>query len=478
MDLVSKLFKGDRVIWIIFMFLCFISAVEVFSATSTIAYKNANHWAPIVRHATFLLGGFVLVLILHNIPCRFFPAFIFLLPVSVVMLILTPFIGVSANDAHRWLEVFGVQFQPSEFAKLACIVFIAFLLSKRGKFTENQIFKYILIGVGTSCILILPENFSTAFMLFGVSFLMMFIGQLPMVKLAKLGGVLLLALGLFVAALMVMPKGVLEYIPRAMTWKERIADFTHKDQAADGATYVINDDNYQVSHAKIAIARGGLFGRMPGHGQQRDFLPQAYSDFIYAIIIEELGLAGGIFVLLLYIMLLVRVGMIARRCGDKFFAKFLVLGCGLLVVVQALANMAVAVNLIPVTGQPMPLVSRGGTSTVISCIYFGIILSVSRFGAGMGNEDEEEEEADAAQENEGGAGDPGSEMVVVEAALTAGGLSPAEEAAGHVEREYPLGEVSSARSRSFKKEMEEEDDENPLAPVGGRKNETITDTNV
>lgn len=394
MDLASKLFKGDRVIWIIFMFLCLISVVEVFSATSTIAYKNANHWAPIVRHATFLLGGFVLVLVLHNIPYKFFPAFILLLPVSVLMLLLTPFIGVSANDAHRWLEIMGIQFQPSEFAKLASIVFVAFLLSKRGKFTEDQIFKYILIGVGITCILILPENFSTAFMLFGVCFLMMFIGQLPLMKLVKLAAILILALVLFIVALVAMPDGVLKYIPRALTWKERVSDFTHKDKALDGDTYVINDDNYQVSHAKIAIARGGLLGQMPGHGQQRDFLPQAYSDFIYAIIIEELGLVGGIFVLMLYIMLLVRVGMIARKC-ERAFPKFLVLGCGLLVVVQALANMAVAVNLIPVTGQPMPLVSRGGTSTVISCIYFGIILSVSRFAAGMGNEDEEEEEPEA-----------------------------------------------------------------------------------
>lgn len=394
MDLASKLFKGDRVIWVIFMFLCLISVVEVFSATSTIAYKNANHWAPIVRHATFLLGGFVLVLLLHNVPCRFFPIFILLLPVSVLMLVATPFVGINANDAHRWLEVMGVQFQPSEFAKLASIVYIAFLLSKRGRFTENQIFKYILIGVGTTCVLILPENFSTAFMLFGVCFLMMFIGQLPFSKLAKLGGILLLALVIFVGLLRFTPEGVTKYLPdRFATWQGRLERFfqPHESEADENGVYRITDDNYQVSHAKIAIARGGLFGRLPGHGQQRDFLPQAYSDFIYAIIIEELGIVGGVVVLLLYIMLLVRVGMIARKC-DKLFPKFLVLGCGLLVVVQALANMAVAVNLIPVTGQPMPLVSRGGTSTVISCIYFGIILSVSRFGAGMGNEEEEDEE--------------------------------------------------------------------------------------
>lgn len=415
MDLASKLFKGDRVIWVIFMFLCLISVVEVFSATSTIAYKNANHWAPIVRHATFLLGGFVLVLLLHNVPCRFFPIFILLLPVSVLMLIVTPFVGINANDAHRWLEVMGVQFQPSEFAKLASIVYIAFLLSKRGRFTENQIFKYILIGVGITCVLILPENFSTAFMLFGVCFLMMFIGQLPFSKLAKLGGVLLLALVIFVGLLRFTPEGVTKYLPdRFATWQGRLERFfqPHESDVDEHGVYRITDDNYQVSHAKIAIARGGIFGRLPGHGQQRDFLPQAYSDFIYAIIIEELGIVGGVAVLLLYIMLLVRVGMIARKC-DKLFPKFLVLGCGLLVVVQALANMAVAVNLIPVTGQPMPLVSRGGTSTVISCIYFGIILSVSRFGAGMGNEeevDEEEKEETSDRPEKNDSSEPRPEM--------------------------------------------------------------------
>ena len=391
MDLASKLFKGDRVIWIIFMFLCLISVVEVFSATSTIAYKNANHWAPIVRHATFLLGGFVLVLLLHNVPCRFFPAFILLLHVSVLMLLVTPFVGINANDAHRWLEIFGIQFQPSEFAKLASIVFIAFLLSKRSRFTDDQIFKYILIGVGVTCVLILPENFSTAFMLF--------IGQLPLMKLGKLAGVLILALILFIVLLRFTPAGVTQYLPdRFSTWQGRLERFFdgHESDTDENGVYKITDDNYQVSHAKIAIARGGVFGQLPGHGQQRDFLPQAYSDFIYAIIIEELGVVGGVFVLMLYIMLLVRVGMIARKC-EKAFPKYLVLGCGLLIVVQALANMAVAVNLIPVTGQPMPLVSRGGTSTVISCIYFGIILSVSRFGANMGNEEDELPEEDETE---------------------------------------------------------------------------------
>ncbi len=403
MDLANKLFRGDRVIWIIFMFLCLISVIEVFSATSTIAYKNAIFWAPIVRHATFLLGGFVLMLLLHNIPCRFFPVFILLLPLSMIMLLITPFIGVSANDAHRWLEIFGIQFQPSEFAKLSSIVFIAFMLSKRNMFSEDTIFKVIFGGVGIVCMLILPENFSTAIMLFGVSYLMMFIGQLPFKKLIKYAAILTALGSACLCFLLFTPDSVTKYFPdRVSTWQNRIERFIAPPEGEESADGIIKvtDENYQVVHAKIAIAKGGIFGQMPGHGQQRDFLPQAYSDFIYAIIIEEMGFLGGMFVLLLYVILLVRVGMIARKC-DKPFPKYLVLGCGLLLVTQALANMAVAVDLIPVTGQPMPLVSRGGTSTMISCIYFGIILSVSRFGAGIGNEDiplEEESEEDNTEE--------------------------------------------------------------------------------
>lgn len=403
MDLASKLFRGDRVVWIIFMFLCLISVIEVFSATSTLAYRNANHWVPIVRHTSFLLGGFMLVLLIHNIPYRFFSALILLLPVSMGLLILTPFFGVDANGASRWMEIFGIQFQPSEFAKLSLIVFVSFVMSKRNKFTEDQIFKYILIAAGITCLLIFPENFSTALMLFAICFMLMFIGQVPFLKLLKMGTILVLCGVALLLLIRFTPEDIMKkYLPdRFATWQARLERFDGPGESEiDPATYTITDDNYQVSHAKIAIARGGLIGKMPGHGQQRDFLPQAYSDFIYAIIIEEMGILGGMFVLLLYIMLLVRVGMIARRC-EKPFAKYLVIGCGLVIVVQAFANMAVAVDLIPVTGQPLPLISRGGTSTLITCIYIGIILSVSRFGAGMGDEEElTEEEEDALEPEE------------------------------------------------------------------------------
>lgn len=393
MDLTNKLFKGDRVIWVIFMFLCLISIVEVFSASSTIAYKQANHWGPIVRHTSFLLGGAAMMLVMNHVHYRFFSSFIVLLPISILFLLITPFVGVELNDAHRWLDIGGVQFQPSEIAKLSCVVFVAFMLSKREKFTEDQIFNYILIGVGVTCVFILPENFSTAIMLFAICFMLMFVGQLPFWKLAKLASVLILFALLFLVLLKITPEDVAkQYLPdRFVTWKARLESFKGSRIDETIAEYKITDENFQVSHAKIAIARGGVLGKLPGHSQQRDFLPQAYSDFIYAIIIEELGIAGGIFVLLLYITLLVRVGMIARKC-EKLFPKILVLGCGLLIVVQALANMAVAVNLIPVTGQPLPLISRGGTSTVITCFYFGIILSISRFGAKMGESDSSIEE--------------------------------------------------------------------------------------
>jgi len=402
-NLTKKVFHGDTSVWIIFLLLCCFSLVEVFSATSTLAYKTSNIWIPIVRHASFLLAGFLMILGMVRIHYRYYSLAILLMPLSILMLVVTPIIGVSANDASRWLEIFGVQFQPSEFGKLACIVYVAFLLSKRGKFSEKAIFQWIVVGVGIICFLILLYNFSTAFLLGMVCLLMMFIGQISLVRIGKLLLYLLLGGVVLIAVATIAPRTVEKFLPRLETWSNRL--IKHADERGEAEkeqtdkTYVITDENYQVTHAKIAIARGGLFGKMPGRSVQRDFLPQAYSDFIFAIIIEELGVVGGIVVLLLYIMLMIRVGIIARRC-EKLFPKYLVIGCGLLIVIQALTNMAVTVNLIPVTGQPLPLISRGGTSTMLTCIYIGIILSVSHFGAGMGPEEEDEEEEEETDTEE------------------------------------------------------------------------------
>lgn len=408
MDLASKLFKGDRVIWIIFMFLCLISVVEVFSATSTIAYKNANYWAPIIRHATFLVVGFFFVLIIHNLPTRFSVILGLLLPVAIFLLLITPFIGVEINGERRWLNILGITFQPSEIAKLCSVCYMALVLSRRNVLTSKQMFWYILIGVGITCACILYNNGSTAIMLGMIMLMMMFIGQVGFKRILILIGIGLSAILLVWGIYKLTPDTVEKFLPRIYTWIARLDRHSDNERFAEGTeekTWVLDmDEHYQEDLAKIAIAQGGVLGKLPGHGQQRDFLPQAYSDFIYAIIIEETGLAGGFFVLLLYLILLIRVAMIARRC-EKLFPKFLILGCGLMLVTQALINMAVAVGVFPVTGQPLPLISRGGTSTVISCFYIGIILSVSRFGANIGNDEdpvpEEEKVPEEALAEEG-----------------------------------------------------------------------------
>ncbi|MDR0395331.1 MAG: FtsW/RodA/SpoVE family cell cycle protein [Tannerella sp.] len=400
MDLAGKLFKGDRTVWIIFMLLCLVSLIEVYSATSTLVYKNTHFWMPIVRHATFLLMGIASVILLHNIPSKYYSAFnlLLLFPVSIIMLLITPYIGENINESHRFLSIMGVSFQPSEFGKLACILFVAFMLSKQEHMKPYRIFWIVWSGVGITCYLIFPENFSTAFLLFVVCFLMMVVGRAPWKGMVGLVVSLILLLALVVTLIHHAPEFTSKFLPeRITTWVERIEDH-FRDKGEN--KYIINDDNYQVVHAKIAIARGGVLGKFPGRSVQRDFLPQAYSDFIYAIIIEEMGLVlGGFGVLMLYVFLMFRVAIIARRC-DKLFPKYLTLGCGLLIVIQAFINMAVAVNLIPVTGQPLPLISRGGTSTMLTCFYFGIILSVSRFGAGMGDENEMDEEGVEAENAE------------------------------------------------------------------------------
>ena len=397
MDFISKVFRGDRVIWMIFLFLCLISIVEVFSATSTLAYKN-NYWDPIVRHTVYLMIGVCIVLLCHSIKPKYFSLLVFLLPLSIIMLIITKFWGTSINNADRWLSIGGLTIQPSEFAKLALIGTTAFILSKRKNSKNDQSFKWILIASILTCGIILIDNFSTAVILFSIVFLMMFIGQIPLKKLGKLLLIFIVIGVVFVAFIKLVPKDK-EPIKssRIPTWAARLDNFFQKEVSVKDADFKIVDDNYQVSHAKIAIARGKVIGVMPGKSQERDFLPQAYSDFIYAIIIEEMGLIGGMAVLLLYVILFIRAGIIAERC-DKLFPKFLVLGSALLIVTQALANMLVAVNLIPVTGQPLPLISRGGTSTIITCAYIGIILSVSRFENPRGIEREKQILTEAEQE--------------------------------------------------------------------------------
>lgn len=290
------------------------------------------------------------------------------------------------NNAARWIDLGFVQFQPSEFAKMAVVIITAFILSK-GRTEDGanpKAFKYILIIAGTICAIILPENFSTAFLLFGVVVLMMFIGHVPLIQLGKLIGTLA-ALGIVAITFIIATKDVdISFLHRFDTWRARIEKFVSNEEIA--ASEFDTDKDGQVAHARIAVATSHIIGKGPGNSVQRDFLSQAFSDFIFAIVIEELGLLGGAFVVFLYICLLIRVGRIAKRC-NRSFPAFLVIGIGLLLVTQAVFNMMVAVGLAPVTGQPLPLISRGGTSTIINCVYIGMLLSVSRYTASIEQEE-------------------------------------------------------------------------------------------
>ncbi|MCE5179504.1 MAG: FtsW/RodA/SpoVE family cell cycle protein [Porphyromonadaceae bacterium] len=387
-DFGKKIFQGDKVIWSVFIILCVISLVEIFSATSTIVYRQQNMWGPILRHTMFLIGGVGMILLIHNIPYRYFSLLIFVLLGAIVLLVLTPFIGTSINGAERWISFLGITIQPSEIAKISLMGTIAFLLSKQNGTNDGLLFKWMIGLMVVVCGIIAMDNLSTALLLFGVCYLLMFIGNVKLVRLLKVAGAGIALVLLVVLLLNVIPESWTDSGPlnRLGTWQNRIANFGGGKDLTEEDYYTITDDNYQVAHAKIAIANGGLLGVFPGNSTERDFLPQAYSDFIYAIIIEEMGMLGGLFVLLLYVILLIRSGMIARKT-DKMFPKYLVLGSALMLSTQAFINMAVAVSLFPVTGQPLPLISRGGTSTLITCAYFGLILSADRFGIGKKKKD-------------------------------------------------------------------------------------------
>ena len=325
-----------------------------------------------------------------------------MLGLSFATLIWVYFVGASTNGAQRWIPIFGIQFQPSEIAKGTMVLATAQILSALQ--TENgadkNAFKYIITVSIFIVPLIMLENLSTALLLSIVIFMMMLLGRVPMRQLGKLLGVTVLSAALLVAAIMTLgtdnteeqapnkqlteqvktpeknEKNALEKaFHRFDTWKARIDKFlTHKEVTPKDIDL---DKDAQVAHANIAIASSNVAGKGPGNSEECNFIPQAYSDFIFAIIIEEMGIEGAFFVALLYIILLFRTGRIAGRCENNFPA-LLAMGLALLLVTQALFNMCVAVGLAPVTGQPLPLISKGGTSTNINCIYIGIILSISR----------------------------------------------------------------------------------------------------
>lgn len=362
--------KGDKVIWMVVLLLSIISVLVVYSSSNALAqkFKGGNTEAYLIKHAGLIALGFLLMYFVHKINYKYLSrvsqiAYI----ISIPLLLFTLLRGVSAGEANRWLEIpgIGLTFQTSDFAKLALIVYVARVLTlKQDQLGDIKvIFRSLLVPISLICLLIFPANFSTAALIFVTCLLIMFVGRVPLKFILGIVGACLVGAILFGTIIWYKP----EIIKRGPTWKARIENFIKGDAQS----------NYQSEQAKIAVAKGGAFGVGPGNSTQKNFLPQSASDFVFAIIIEEYGSIIGLLLLFLYMILFFRSIRIMRNT-EKTFGGLLAVGLSFSLVFQALINMAVAVNLFPVTGQPLPLISMGGTSIWFTCVTIGIIISVSK----------------------------------------------------------------------------------------------------
>ncbi|MGG5486209.1 FtsW/RodA/SpoVE family cell cycle protein [Gaetbulibacter sp. PBL-D1] len=372
----QKLFdniKGDRLIWAIAALLAIFSFLPVYSAASNLAYigGNGNTFTFFVKHFMHLFLGFSIMYAVHRVPYRYFRGIsMIMLPIVLVLLVVTMLQGttIEGANASRWIQIpiVGMSFQTSTLASVVLMVYVARYLSKiKDKtITFKESILPLWVPVFLVLMLILPANFSTTAIIFSMVMMLAFIGGYPVKYLALIIGAGIVGLTMFVLVAKAFPGAMPN---RVDTWMSRIENFSNG---------VDTEEDYQIEQAKIAIASGGIKGVGPGKSVQKNFLPQSSSDFIFAIIIEEYGLIGGMVVLVAYMWLLFRI-VIAAQKADTVFGKLLVLGVGLPIVFQALINMAVAVELFPVTGQTLPLISSGGTSIWMTCLAIGIILSVS-----------------------------------------------------------------------------------------------------
>ncbi len=361
--------KGDKVIWMVVFFLAILSLLAVYSSTGTLAYRyqHGNTEYYLFKHLSILLFGLVLMYFAQRIPYTWYGKYSFVaLFIAIPLLAYTALFGTSVNDANRWttLPIINLSFQPSDFGKLAIIIYLSRVLGKHQDYLQSFKFNLTFLIVPMLLVvgLIMPANFSTAAIIFASSMVIMFIGRVNTKHLLGLGAIALVAIGLLILVIKSNP-----HLGRVETWENRLENF--RGENPDGA--------YQSDQAKIAIASGGIFGKQPGNSMQKNFLPQPYSDFIYAIIIEEYGLLGGIAIVFLYLILLFRGIHIATRC-DSTFGSILTFGISFSLVMQAMINMLVVAGLLPVTGQPLPMISMGGTSLWFTSIAIGIVLSVSR----------------------------------------------------------------------------------------------------
>lgn len=367
---ILKNIKGDKVIWVVVAILSIFSVLAVYSSTGTLAYRyqSGNTEYYLIKHFGILLLGLLLMFLAHLIPYKYYARISQLaIYISVPLLLYTLMFGTNLNEASRWytLPLINITFQPSDLAKLALIIYVARLLSKKQEDIQDfrKGFVAVMLPIVLITGLILPTNFSTAAMIFSTCLVLLFVGRIRFRYLLYLVLIGIASFGILILLAVNSPK----LGGRFGTWQTRIESFKSGD----------SDANYQVEQAKIAIAGGGIFGKMPGNSVQKNFLPHPYSDFIFAIIIEEFGLVGGTMVVLLYLILLFRAVKIVIK-SPRNFAAFLTFGVAFSLVFQAMVNMMVAVNLLPVTGQTLPLISMGGTSIWFTSISIGIILSVSR----------------------------------------------------------------------------------------------------
>lgn len=373
-EILFEKLQGDKVIWMVVFILFIFSMLAVYSATGSLAYKNTNGNTSyyLLKQVISAIGGIGLMYIAHLINYKYYSRLGQILWfISIPLLIYTMFFGATINEASRWIKlpVVGWTFQTSDFAKVALIMYLARMLTiSQASITDFKKSVLPMVGaIAITVLLIAKDNLSTALILGFTSFFVLFIGRVSYKHLSLLILSAMLALALFISILFVLPESMLK--GRTATWKSRIeTHFMGKEDA---------DDSYQSTQANIAIARGGVFPNGPGNSLQKNFLPEAYSDFIYAIIIEEYGLIGGALIVFLYLIFFYRCIRIVIA-APKAYGAFLAVGLGLALVLQALINMSVAVGILPVTGVTLPLVSMGGSSVVFTSIAFGIILSVSR----------------------------------------------------------------------------------------------------
>ncbi|PXZ44951.1 MULTISPECIES: FtsW/RodA/SpoVE family cell cycle protein [Sanguibacteroides] len=389
-DLRKKLsFKGDRILWYVIIGLMLASVMVVYSSTGSLAYRvrSGNTSYFLIKQVILMSGCLVVILTLQSIHYKYFLSFAkIVLGMSFIFLLWAKFAGTTLNDAGRWVTIPGIgfTFQPSEMAKLGVIMYCARVIAfyQNERCCDDEALKKILFVAGPVIFLIFLDNFSTSLLMGLVCLAMLFVGRLRLKLIAMSVGALVATILVLLVLAFTVPK--VAEIGRIATVKSRIVNFFNPES-------VNSDDSYQSDQAKIAVAKGGLVGLGPGNSVQRNFLPHPYSDFIFAIIIEEYGLLGAGVVMLLYLIILYRIGVIVRRC-TRTFPAILVTGLGLSIVFQALVNMGVCVGLMPVTGQPLPLMSMGGTSLIFTSAAFGMILSVSHTFSEEGEREEREKQ--------------------------------------------------------------------------------------